>query len=188
MRTRQPEGRQFSRRVPRAALPFMLACLLAAWIPFALPTPARVEIADFPGWPAQFEGRALRALPLSASEQRFATDFPGRMARFTDGQREIVLRWVSAPTRKLHPAADCFRGSGYSVTALPMELASGGRWSSFEARRGAQRLHVREAIIATDGNRWTDVSSWYWAAVRDRTQRPWWAITVASSATPGDIA
>jgi hypothetical protein len=44
-------------------------------------------------------------------------------------------------------------------------------------------LYVREVIADSHGNRWTDVSAWYWAAVRGETQGPWWAITVATSGT-----
>jgi hypothetical protein len=38
------------------------------------------------------------------------------------------------------------------------------------------------------GGAWTDVSAWYWASVRDRTHRPWWAVTVAAATAPGDTA
>src|SRR5688500_6271051 len=100
---------------------FAVACLLAALVPFAAPTPVANAHSDFPGWPETFEGRSLRVLPLSEIEQRFALSFPGRIGRFSDGQRELIVRWISTPTRKLHPAADCFKGSGYSVKPLPLE-------------------------------------------------------------------
>lgn len=91
------------------------------------------------------------------------------------------MRWVAAPTRKLHAASDCFKGSGYRVKSLPLETLDGMTWGSFSAERGTQRLHVREVITDGSGNRWTDVSAWYWAAVRGETQAPWWAITIAAS-------
>jgi hypothetical protein len=170
-----------NRRLP---VPFLLACLLAALAPLRSPSVAQLT-PGFPGWPAQFEARTLHELPLTEQEQRFATEFPGRIGRFTDGRREIVMRWVTGATRKLHPAADCFRGSGYAVEPTPIETIHGGSWGTFDAQRKGVRMHVREAIVAADGQRWTDASSWYWAAVRDRTQGPWWAITVATSAAPG---
>jgi hypothetical protein len=34
----------------------------------------------------------------------------GRIAHFTDGEREAVLRRVTKATRKLHPASDCIAG------------------------------------------------------------------------------
>lgn len=163
----------------------LIACALAAMIPFAVPAPAPVVITDFPGWPSEFEGRSLRALPLSAPEQRFATDFPGRIGRFTDGEREIILRWMSAPSRKLHPAADCLKASGYAVTPLPIDRVAGVAWSAIAAHRGDEHLRVRETIVDAAGNRWTDVSAWYWAAVRGQTPRPWLAITVATSGSNG---
>lgn len=117
----------------------------------------------------------------------FAESFPGRIGRFSDGQREVVIRWISAPTRKLHAASDCFRGSGYRVKPLPLQRASGMTWGAFSAERGTLRLYVREVIIDASGQRWTDVSAWYWASVRGGTQAPWWAITVAASGT-GEVA
>ena len=166
----------------RGSVIFAVACLIAAAMPL-LSTPARtVPLADFPGWPTHFEGMPLQPLPLSVLEQRFAEGFPGRVARFSDGRREIVFRWIASETRKLHPAADCFRGSGYTITPQPIDVdLDGARWGSFVAERGGQRIKVRERIYDTAGNNWTDVSSWYWAALRARSQRPWWAVTVATT-------
>lgn len=158
-----------------------LACVLAALAPLAVPAPSPVEQTGFSGWPSTFEGRPLRPAALSSVEQRFAATFPGRIGRFSDGGQEVIMRWIAAPTRKLHAASDCFKGSGYRVKPLPLEATNGMTWGSFAAERGTQRLHVREVITDGNGNRWTDVSAWYWAAVRRETQAPWWAITVAAS-------
>jgi hypothetical protein len=51
--------------------------------------------------------------------------------------------------------------------------------SELIATRGSERLRVRERIYTAAGDSWTDVSSWYWQAVLERTTGPWWAITVA---------
>jgi hypothetical protein len=164
---------------PRASLVFLFACLAAAAAPL-LPSPPAPAAAGFPGWPAQFEGRPLRQLPLTALEERFAENFPGRLGRFSDGESEIILRWVAHETRRLHPAADCFKANGYELTPQPIEVnANGVRWGRFLARRGATTLSVRERLYDTAGNSWTDVSSWYWAAFWDRSSGPWWAVTVA---------
>jgi hypothetical protein len=137
-------------------------------------------VAAFPGWPASFEGLPLRELPLSEREERFGAGFPGRIARFTDGRRELIVRWVAAPTRQLHSAADCFRGIGYEVSqATSWRGQEGLIWQRFTAARGESRLVVRESLTDGAGGRWTDVSSWYWAALLGQTQGPWWAITVA---------
>jgi hypothetical protein len=138
---------------------------------------------QFPGWPTHFEGRALTTLPLSERELRFGRGFPGRIGRFTDGRREIVLRLVTQETRMLHPAADCFRGLGYTISPLPVRLdGEGRRWGVFEARRGEEHLLVSERIYsAADGGAWSDVSTWYWSALVGRSRGPWWAVTIASS-------
>jgi len=133
----------------------------------------------FYGWPNEFEGKTLTELPLTQLEQRFTTDFPGRIGRFTDGEREIVIRWVTEATRKLHPASDCFQGIGYSVKPLALHRDKhGSLWSSFTATKGNERLRVYERIHDNSGETWTDVSAWYWSALR-RDRGSWWAITVA---------
>src|SRR5262245_4519810 len=98
----------------------LLAAAAAALAPLVTRSGGAVASAPFPGWPGHYEGRALVELPLTAREAAFTQDFPGRVGRFSDGQREIIIRWLGAPTRKLHSAADCFRGSGYAIT--PIEI------------------------------------------------------------------
>ena len=165
----------------RRRILYITACLLAALAPL-LSTQSRPQSSDavnFPGWPTQFEGRALTALPLTEREQRFGNDFPGRIARFTDGHREVIFRWVTEATRKLHPASDCFEGIGYRVRPLPLHVDEAGvRWGSFKATRGGESLRVYERIY-NDSASWTDVSAWYWAAIGEQSQGPWWAVTVA---------
>ena len=165
---------------------YLTICLLAASIPL-LPLQSRQSSAAnpriaFSGWPAELEGRSLRPLPLTEREQRFGRDFPGHIGRFTDGRREVIIRWVTEATRKLHPASDCFEGVGFRVQPLPLHVdEQGTRWSSFTATRGNERLHVRERIYTDTGESWPDVSSWYWAALRETSAGPWWAITVAET-------
>jgi hypothetical protein len=142
---------------------------------------APVEQSAFPGWPETFEGAALTPLELTEIERGFESGFPGRMGRFTDGRRTIVLRWIAAPTRRLHPASDCYRGSGYTVRPEPIYMDDmGARWGCFEACRRGERLLVRERIVDAEGNAWSDASSWYWAALLGRSEGPWWAVTVAT--------
>ena len=163
---------------------YLAACLLAALAPW-LSMNSKLRGAPpptaFPGWPTHFEGRELIALPLQERERRFAGDFPGRIARFTDGEREIVIRWVTEPTRKLHPASDCFEGVGYSIHPLPLRVdGSGQRWGSFTAVRRNEKLRVYERIHTDTGQSWPDVSAWYWAA-DEHAGSAWWAITIAES-------
>jgi hypothetical protein len=133
----------------------------------------------FPGWPTQFQGKELTPLPLTELEQRFNAEFPGKIGRFTDGKREFIVRWVTEATRKLHPASDCFQGLGYSVKPLAVHRdEKGSLWSSFAASKDNNRLRVYERIHSDSGETWTDVSSWYWAALR-HGGGGWWAITIA---------
>jgi len=137
----------------------------------------------FPGWPRTFDGRPLTTLSLDEGERVFAAAFPGRIGRFTDGTREFIIRWVARPTRKLHPASDCYRALGYAVDPAPLRIdGDQRRWSGFTATRQAYRVRVSERIVDESGNGWTDVSAWYWSALLQRTAGPWWAVTVAEAA------
>lgn len=163
---------------------FVLSSVLLMTAPFwGAPREREPVEAVFPGWPSTFEGRSLRELPLSEREVRFGAGFPGRIGRFTDGQRELIVRWVAAPTRQLHSAEDCFRGLGYALTASTLwRQEDGSPWHRFTAAREGVRLSVREVITDGAASRWTDVSEWYWSAQLGRTGGPWWAITVAEHA------
>ncbi len=164
---------------------FAVTCALAALAPIGVVAPRTTATADgFPGWPASFEGRALTQLPLTAIEERFQQNFPGRVGRFSDGRREIIMRWVAEGTRKLHPSADCFKANGYQLTAQPVNIKGEQRWAGFLATRGAQTFDVRERIVDAAGGQWSDVSAWYWAVQLGQTSGPWWAITVAQAAPP----
>ena len=163
---------------------YLIACVIAALMPFVsarFETPATgAETVTFPGWPSTFEGKTLTALPLTETEKKFATGFPGRIARFSDGEREIIVRWATEATRKMHPASDCFQGLGYSVTPLAAHRdPRGSLWASFAATKGSERLIVFERIHSDSGETWTDVSAWYWSALRHEGSGSWWAITVA---------
>ena len=165
-----------------AKIIFILACGLAFLAPFAFTKnalPVSVKSA-FTGFPKKFEGRTLRDLGLSEREKFFLDDFPGQIGRFTDGNREIVIRRVTEATRKLHPASDCFEAVGYNVTPLPVKLdGNDKRWSCFSAERSGDKLRVCERLEDGQGGEWTDVSSWYWAAWGKSGE--WWAYTVAET-------
>ncbi len=158
---------------------------LCALLPLLRPVAARadaVSTATFTETPQVWQGRTLRPLALSAVEQRFAAHFPGRIARFTDGEQLLVLRDVSAPTRMLHPAADCYRGLGYHIEQTRLERdANALLWRCFVAERGGVRTRVCERIADANGVSFTDTSSWYWAAQLGRSSGPWLAITTARS-------
>lgn len=155
------------------------ACVAAGLAPLAMPVPRPFETA-FPGWPRRHAGRALHALPLGEREAAFARGFPGRIARFHDGERQVVLRYVDRATRMLHPASDCFRGSGYAVEPRRVRRdAEGRRAGCFAATRGAEALLVCERIDGPGGRTWSDVSAWYWSALAGGG--PYWAVTIVEA-------
>jgi hypothetical protein len=157
------------------------ACMLwGAIATQANPQPRTREPQGFE-LPSQWQGQPLRPLAMSEVEERFARQFPGTLARMTDGREVLVLRAVHRPTRMLHPAADCYRGLGYRITGEQLQLDDERRlWRCFEAMRAGQRLKVCERIVDAQGGGFTDASAWYWAALLGQSQGPWQAITVAS--------
>lgn len=159
----------------------IIALVAAALAPFAARrAPAEIATSSFPGWPAEFAGRPLRPLPLSERETGFVRGFPGRVGRFSDGESEVVVRWVVEATRKLHPSADCFRGLGYDIVPADSSIdGRGRRWSAFRALKDGETVLVRELIEGPDGRSWSDVASWYWPAALGRAPGPWLAFTVA---------
>ncbi|MCC6355586.1 MAG: archaeosortase/exosortase family protein [Verrucomicrobiae bacterium] len=159
-------------------------CLIAALMPaLAKEGPAEPSADGACVWPLALEGRRLQYRPLTAEEQRFARGFPGQIAVASMGARRIVLRFVARPTRRLHPAADCLRGIGYTVRPLPAwRDADGHVWSRFQATKPSEACVVREQITDVSGRAWSDVSAWYWAAVLGQTEGPWLAVTAIESA------
>jgi hypothetical protein len=161
---------------------FLVAVLVAAMSPLLARSSDAAAGANtnFPGWPSTYEDRALTQLPLTSGEAAFVRDFPGRVGRFSDGRREIIIRWVGAPTRRLHPSADCFRGSGYSISPMPVRKdATGAAMSCFRASHAADRPTVCELIRDEHGASWPDVSAWYWSGLLGGSAAPWWSFVVA---------
>jgi len=158
----------------------VLLLALAALLPQAS-TPRAEPAARHVEWPNAWEGRALRA--LGEVERRFAARFPGAIGRFSDGERVLVLRRVNEPTRRLHPAADCFRGLGWRIARTQLERDARERlWRCFEAEgRDGRRLRVCERIEGEDGEAFVDASSWFWSAVLGRSRGPWQAVTVVEA-------
>lgn len=168
--------------LPRAV--FLVTALAAAAAPLARTPSALVGPAaqSFPGWPESYEGRPLTPLPLSSREEAFGRDFPGLIARFSDGRREIIVRYVTQATRRLHPAADCLKGVGYTITPLPVRREpSGALMSCQRAERAGQFLNVCEGIRNGRGDHWPDASAWYWSALISGATGPWWSFVVSES-------
>jgi hypothetical protein len=162
------------------AIVFALGLLAMSTAPLLPRTQAVPHtVVEEPLWPSRIEGAAVLELPLSKTETQFAMNFPGRIKRFTDGRRVFILRWVTYTTRKLHPAADCFRGLGYEVQPRGIVIDKSEReWGLTLAKQNGRTLRVTERIEDGAGNAWTDSQTWFWAAAFGRTSGPWRATTV----------
>lgn len=170
---------------PKAQMLFLISftfvCLFAAAIPFTLKRSSPIVNANSWNWPDKFEGQQLTSVPLSKFNLRFADGFPGRIAVFRTGSdARVVFRCVTQPTRQLHASVSCYKASGYTIKWMPDWVDSNNqKWTVFEAKKGDEKLSVRERFYDENGNSWTDVSSWYWSAVLNQTKGPWWALSVA---------
>lgn len=133
---------------------------------------------EFNGWPKKFEGQVLYPLNMTDWERKFAQSFPGRIAKFSDGDNQVMMRWIRQETRQVHSLQDCLRGAGYTVASPSLLFRDGERWTSFKATKQGKSLVVRERITDTHGGAWTDISEWYWSALTGKTRGPWLAISV----------
>jgi hypothetical protein len=168
-----------------AARWLLMSMALAAITPLFATGHARSTAVDsaLPDWPHEFDGRPLRQLPLTAEQQRFLGDFPGAVAHFSDGERDILMRWVNQPTRKLHPAEDCYRAWGFTVGAAHIRAdRDGSQWRCFTVSRDGVTRQICEQIRDSEGAHFTDVSSWYWSATLQHTPAPWLVTTVSATA------
>ena len=164
----------------RVLIVLLAASVAAGAAPAFRDRAARAGGEAFPGWPANYEGRRLVPVPLAPRDAVFARGFPGRVARFHDGRRQIVLRWTSGPTRRLHPALHCFRGAGYAVTPAPMTRTAGGAAATcFRATRDGRVLRVCEHLTDGRGRSWPDVSAWWWSAALRPAPGGYWSHVVA---------
>jgi exosortase/archaeosortase family protein len=169
--------------VERGRWGFVAAGILATILPLVAPATVRADVRAFPGWPDEWGGRALVPVPLDAKASAWAAEFPGRLATFVAGEQDVLLRWVSGPTRRLHTSADCYRGLGYRTSPLPARRdARGVVWGCSLARRGTTALRVCEYLTSADGQTFSDPSSWYWSALLGKSKGPYWAVTVAEAA------
>jgi hypothetical protein len=171
---------------PRTCL-FLLSLMFALAAPL-LPKPrVPATSSGFPGWPREFEGVPLHTMPATAQDAWFTRDFPGKVARFAARDRQVVLRWVNSPTRRLHPAAHCFTGAGYQLTPRPMRAdADGALMSCFTARKDGDALRVCEQLRDGAGRTWPDISSWYWHAVTAPSGSSWWSYVIVEHEPPAN--
>jgi hypothetical protein len=167
--------------VNRWGILLLVLCLFAATRPLLLDSEMHRgsdSASGFPGWSAAPLPAGLIPLAPGAKEKRFTGQFPGKIGVFSDGRATWIVRWIARPSRKLHPAADCLRATGYAVAPRPIFAANDGtHWGVSAASRKSENLIVRERIVDAGGREFTDVSAWFWAAVLEKSTGPWWSVT-----------
>ncbi len=165
---------------------FGAACVLSL-IATVVPMRSASESSfdQFEGWPSMYEGRPLTEIPASPMVAEFYRRFPGKVGHFSSGSTRYVFRFLTEPTRRLHPAQHCYRASGYDTDSVRACFREDGqRYGCFTARRGSETVRVSERLYDSRGGAWTDVSAWYWAALLGRSQGPWWVVTIAEPEPP----
>src|SRR5437762_12323779 len=90
---------------------FLAICVVTALVPLRALN-RQTFSGPLPDWPQDWEGAELRQIPLSDRDQKFNENFPGRIAKFTDGRRELTRRWVTTASRQPHYIADRSAGAG----------------------------------------------------------------------------
>lgn len=184
--SKEKSQKLFAKFQKKQSLALFAVLCIAAFVLTTLPSETEIQKPSIANqnFPKEFEGKSLEQLDLTEREKVFLQGFPGEIKRFTDGKREIIVRYVSQATRKLHPASDCFSAIGYSVKPLPIRIDENeNKWSCFKAAKDGENLKVCERIYTNSGKNWTDVSSWYWSALSDSSGEGFWAITFAENIT-----
>ena len=132
----------------------------------------------FPGWPAEFEGKALVAEPLNDfREIAFEEDFPGRIGRFRTDASLVILRWTDRPTHRVHSTSACLAAAGWHIEPRPLVRQANGDGSAFRASRNGAALLVREQVRSDSGRVYADIPSWFVSALLGRDTGPWWIAT-----------
>lgn len=139
---------------------------------------ASAAVVEQPEWPTTLDGTILIPIPLTERDKQYLEDFPGTFARFKNGEREVLIRYVTKPTRKLHPVSDCLRGMGYSVRPIAARLNTDGQILSCVRAEGfGSPKRVCEYISDLHKNTFADPSSWFWSSTLGKSKGPWFDIS-----------
>jgi hypothetical protein len=156
---------------------FLVLCVAAAsapaWAPRVSP---REPSGQFPGWPALLPP-GWSQVALDPTEAAYTERFPGRVARFQNGQQQLVVRYIEQPSRRVHPSSHCLAASGYDLQPAPMGADGPHQVGAWIATRGAQRMRVEEWVVSADGQQHSDVTAWFWSAILGYSRGPWVAYT-----------
>lgn len=182
-RTRRPDGVAHEGTGWRVKSCILVPAIVAAGLLLARFNQAGNPPAAHAPWPSMLDGTPLLPISLTTREVRFAQAFPGRIGKFRNGDAEVILRRVAGATRLMHPAADCLRAAGYTITTKPAHRDAQGRlWGCALAERGGTVWRVRERYSNASGSRiCTDASAWFWQAMLHPAEGPWTAVTVMES-------
>lgn len=189
---------------PRGKAAHILACAALCVVTIGTPggrTESTAPLGDVV-WPETWNGRAIEPCPETEDARRFWSGFPGLCREFVvlgEGRsaKRVTFRLTTRPTRLLHPAEDCFRGAGYSITPLPARTDGYGRlWSCFAAEKNGRGHIVRQCVVAVpngdlrdaefreSARTWPDVSSWYWETATSGSAAPSLSLAVTTLEAP----
>jgi hypothetical protein len=156
----------------------MIVCLSAALLPLwtrhsDVPK-SSVAVRE---WPEPFLN--MQVGQVTDLERRFAAG--DRLGRFREDGREWLVRWVADATRRMHPAEECYRATGWRVSPRPAQVSPDPagkqlRWGCFAAHRAKDDVEVCQTITDDAGQSWSDPGSWWWAAIFSRTAGPWLSV------------
>jgi hypothetical protein len=156
----------------RKVVAYVLACAAAAAAP--LVADARPAPPPFRGWPRQLEGRPLTQLADTPEEARFYAEHPTRHARFSDGQRIILMRWADSRIEGFHLAGPCFRAFGFQLEELPSRSSE----SCFRAKRAGVTQRVCEHIRDGKGRTFASMEAWHLAQMLRTTEPPYVGVSI----------
>jgi hypothetical protein len=158
---------------------YLAVCGVALVVPLASHPHQQRATATFTGWPAELDGRALTRLPDTTDELRVYARLSVRHARFSDGQRIVLMRWTDERVEGFHLAATCYESFGFALSEARERTGFAGRPETcFRARRGHQTRHVCEHILGGNGRVFANLESWHIARLLGTTAPPYWGISV----------
>jgi len=129
-------------------------------------------------WPESEQGIWLEPVALPKEQAAFLENFPGAVRVYHAGESIWIYRWVTRPTRQVHPAADCYRASGWETRSQGQVTSPDGtRWSLTIAERGVREIEIHEQIRDQEGAKWTEPSQWFWEALLGPSEGPWWVVS-----------
>jgi hypothetical protein len=156
---------------------YLVACVAAASAP--LVADARPTGHSFAGWPSQLDGRPLTRLADTPEELRFYAAQPTRHARFSDGQRVVLMSWADASIEGFHLAGPCFAAFGFQLQQLAPRSSDGAPAEScFRATRGGVAQRVCEHIRDGEGRTFASMEAWHLAQLLGSTEPPYLGVSI----------